>query len=97
VLELSSSVARSLSSSRPSKARAGIAKTPVIAVFYDPGYRLRRFRDDVAERQFPAHSRVKRGYDNRGSLRQTQVSDGRWVGASKEEADRNDPTIPKER
>ena len=34
---------------------------------------------------------------NKGDMRQTQLSDGRWVWASKEEADRNDPTIPKER
>ena len=34
---------------------------------------------------------------NKGNMRQTQLSDGRWVWASKEEADRNDPTIPKER
>jgi hypothetical protein len=34
---------------------------------------------------------------NKGEMRQTQLSDGRWVWASKEEADRNDPTIPKER
>jgi internalin A len=33
---------------------------------------------------------------NKGNMRQTQLSDGRWVWASKEEADRNDPTIPKE-
>ena len=33
----------------------------------------------------------------KGDMRQTQLSDGRWVWASKEEADRNDPTIPKER
>ena len=33
----------------------------------------------------------------KGNMRQTQLSDGRWVWASKEEADRNDPTIPKER
>jgi hypothetical protein len=33
---------------------------------------------------------------NKGGMRQTQLSDGRWVWASKEEADRNDPTIPKE-
>ncbi len=32
----------------------------------------------------------------KGGMRQTQLSDGRWVWASKEEADRNDPTIPKE-
>jgi hypothetical protein len=34
---------------------------------------------------------------NKGKMEQTQLSDGRWVWASKEEADRNDPTIPKER
>jgi hypothetical protein len=34
---------------------------------------------------------------NKGEMRQTQLSNGRWVWASKEEADRNDPTIPKER
>ncbi|HXW22942.1 MAG TPA: hypothetical protein VEK14_08545, partial [Rhodomicrobium sp.] len=34
---------------------------------------------------------------NKGEMRQTLLSDGRWVWASKEEADRNDPTIPKER
>ena len=34
---------------------------------------------------------------NKGSMSKTQLSDGRWVWASKEEADRNDPTIPKER
>jgi hypothetical protein len=34
---------------------------------------------------------------NKGGMRQTQLSDGRWVWASKEEADRNDPTLPKER
>jgi hypothetical protein len=34
---------------------------------------------------------------NKGGMRQTQLSNGRWVWASKEEADRNDPTIPKER
>ena len=33
----------------------------------------------------------------KGEMRQTQLSDGRWVWANKEEADRNDPTIPKER
>jgi hypothetical protein len=33
---------------------------------------------------------------NKGDMRQTQLSDGRWVWASKAEADRNDPTIPKE-
>ena len=35
---------------------------------------------------------------NKGEMRQTQrLSDGRWVWASKEEADRDDPAIPKER
>ena len=33
----------------------------------------------------------------KGNMEQTQLSAGRWVWASKEEADRNDPTIPKER
>jgi hypothetical protein len=33
----------------------------------------------------------------KGNMEQTQLSDGRWVWASKEEADRNDPTMPKER
>jgi len=43
-----SRVVRSLSSSRPSEARTGIVKKPAITVCYDPGYRPRRFRDDVA-------------------------------------------------
>ena len=34
---------------------------------------------------------------NKGGMGQTQLSAGRWVWASKEEADRNDPTISKER
>ena len=33
----------------------------------------------------------------KGDMGQTQLSTGRWVWASKEEADRNDPTISKER
>ncbi|MGB9162865.1 MAG: COR domain-containing protein, partial [Rhodomicrobium sp.] len=33
----------------------------------------------------------------KGNMEQTQLSTGRWVWASKEEADRNDPTISKER
>jgi internalin A len=34
---------------------------------------------------------------NKGNMRQTRVSTGRWVWASPDEADRNDPTVPKER
>jgi hypothetical protein len=33
---------------------------------------------------------------NKGNMRQTRVSTGRWVWASPAEANRNDPTVPKQ-